>query len=181
MTTARIWECEKLSTPQEIYCRLLLGHAVNRPQASDDFVAAQPDDLAIREQVLQDAQGFGVVGIIEYRNQHDLVGDVEIRIARRQTRAFAINGARTRQSYDGQLFTVLILSVLETLVVFLQITVIVVLWVRFDDTHHCRWIDKSRDVVDMAVGIVADDTFAKPNHAIDSQRVLEILLNLGLI
>ena len=73
---------------------------MNCAQARDDFIAPKTDDDSRRKQLLKYAKSFSVTGIVENRYQHDLVGDVKIRVARGQTRAVKKHGARTRQGYN---------------------------------------------------------------------------------
>ena len=43
-----------------------------------------PTDLAIREAVGKDAQRDAIHRVVERGHDHDIVGDVEVRVARRQ-------------------------------------------------------------------------------------------------
>ena len=103
-----------------------------------------------------------VVGIVEHRHEHDFIGNIKIGVARRQTRAGGEKRRRTGQGDNIQFPTVLVARALQALVVFSQAAVIIVLRIRLSNTGNGRRIDEARDVVDMAVGIVADDTIAEP-------------------
>src|SRR5579863_3202529 len=61
---------------------LLLGHAVHGAEPPDQVAGVNSDDLARREQISKNFEGYAVIGIVENWNQHQAVCDVEIPIAR---------------------------------------------------------------------------------------------------
>src|SRR3954463_10709649 len=77
--------------------RLLLREAVKGSQAPNQFPAINWDDLATREGLLHHRDGPLVMGIRIIRKQHDLVRDIEIRIARGQPDSVPHDLARHRQ------------------------------------------------------------------------------------
>ena len=83
------------------------------------------------------------------------------------------------QFHDREFFAVLIRGALQSLVVFLQVAVILIFGIRFNDADHCRWIDKARYVVDMAVGVVADDAFTEPDKVTHTQGAFQEFLDLS--
>src|SRR5262245_58798910 len=58
--------------------RLLLGEAVERPQAEDKIDGVDPDDLTARKEPCQGLERDTVGRIVEDRDQDEAVGDVEI-------------------------------------------------------------------------------------------------------
>ena len=76
--------------------RLLLRHAVKRTQSPDKIPAMNPTDGVFREGFGKNAQRLTIVRIVERRYQHNAVGDVEIRIARRQPLTIEDNRSRHR-------------------------------------------------------------------------------------
>ena len=61
--------------------RLLLGHAVQRPQAPDQITAVNAHYLAVRKELGKHIECLAVVGIIKGRHQHQFVGDIEVGVA----------------------------------------------------------------------------------------------------
>ena len=51
--------------------------------------------------------------------------------------------------------------------------------VVLDDGHHRRRRDEARQVVDVAVGVVADDAVAEPQDVPRAEVVAQMLLDLG--
>lgn len=74
---------------------------MNRAQTGDDFVAAKTDDFSPWKQLLQNSYRLGILRIIENGNEHDVIGDVEICVTRRQARAVTEDRSGARQSHDG--------------------------------------------------------------------------------
>src|SRR2546427_3113030 len=68
-----------------LWLRLLLRHAMNRAHAPDQGLTIDCDDLTIRKNVLQSFQRARIVRVAEDWGQDYIVGDVEVRIAGRQT------------------------------------------------------------------------------------------------
>src|SRR2546429_3193788 len=78
---------------------LLLGDAMNRAHAPDQRLTIDCDDATVRENLLQSLQRARVVRVAEDWGQDDIVCDVEVRIAGRQTIKIASAGARA--GYDS--------------------------------------------------------------------------------
>ena len=75
--------------------RFLLRDTVNRTQTSDYFITAKSDNFSFGKQLPQDAESLSIAGVVENWHEHDMVGNVKIRVTRRQARAFAIHRTRT--------------------------------------------------------------------------------------
>jgi hypothetical protein len=133
---------------------------VNRAQSRNDFITPETDDFSFRKQLLKNAKGFSVVGIVEDRRQQEFIGDVKIRVARGQTRAVKEHGTRTRQGHDRKFVAVLIGCTLQTFAILLKKTIVVIVGIIFDDAHDRPRVDEARDVIDMAVGVIPHDAFA---------------------
>src|SRR5260370_23501637 len=63
---------------------VLLGHAVERAQAQHQIAAVNGSPAMVRKSASQCVQSSAVIGVVERGHQHQAVGDIEIRIARRQ-------------------------------------------------------------------------------------------------
>src|SRR5689334_20853947 len=73
-----------LSVPLRTY-RLLLRQTMQCPEAEDQVAAIDADDLAVREDLGQCIEGDAVGRVVEGRNKDDPIGDVEVRVAGRQS------------------------------------------------------------------------------------------------
>ena len=79
---------------------LLLGEAMQCSQAEDQVDAVNTHDLAVREEGGQGIEGDAVVGVIEGGDEDDMVCDVEIGVASRQTLVVEDDGLRHGQGDD---------------------------------------------------------------------------------
>ena len=50
--------------------------------------------------------------------------------------------------------------------------------VRLNDSHDCVGRDESGDVIDVAVSIIAGDTFPQPDHLFNPEVIRENLFNV---
>ncbi len=98
-------------------CRLLLAHAVERPEAVDESDGVDAFDLASREDGLDCFQSFRVVRDAERRDQNFGVADVEIRIACREASLLAAHPARHGKFHNIELPPVLIRSLAQDLII----------------------------------------------------------------
>jgi len=122
------------------------------------------NDVPVRHEGGQRAERDAVVRIVECRDEHDAVGDVEIRVARRQALAAHHHGAREGEFNElkcpivrpGELEPFHV--VYRTAMVFIVGRILLVR--EHDDTGR----DESRDVIDVAVSIVADVALAEPDR-----------------
>src|SRR5215467_9933080 len=60
---------------------LLLSQAVQRAEAEDEVAARNADDFASWEKASKGIKRGTIGGIVKGRNDHDFVGDVEVRVA----------------------------------------------------------------------------------------------------
>ncbi len=136
------------------------------------------DDFAVRKHLGQDVQRHAVVGIVKGGHQHQAVGDVEIGIAGRQALAAEDHRARhgqldnvnclpssvraalrrSRFSASGSWFGSLVSGSTAVTIV--------------------AGADEAGDVVDVAVGVVAGNAAAEPDHLIDAEVIVKDLLQL---
>ena len=159
--------------------RLLLRDAVQRAKAPNEFVTVDRNDFAAREARGDDRVGLGVAFFLaEIRHEHRAVDDEKIRVAGRHR--LAVKGERLGH---GQLNDVELLAFrspehLQTLQVFREDFVVRVALVGLDHGDETVGFVETRDVVDMAIGVVTDDAIAHPQHLRNAEVVLEVLLDL---
>src|SRR5438445_4974049 len=77
--------------------RMLLGHAVDRAETPDQVSAIYSDDFTVRKDVGKDVESYTIVWIIENRDEHEAVGNIEICITRGKPAAFEIHRSRHGQ------------------------------------------------------------------------------------
>ncbi len=146
-------------------------------KAPNQFAAIDPDDVTIRKTFAQDRE-CGFIGRIgERRRKHAGICDVEVRIASRQPQAFAHDLLRHWQRNDFNRATVNF-HCLQAREIFLKWLVIFVVTIFFDDRHNRSFGNKTREIVDVAIGIVAGDAVAKPENIANSQIIPQALLDL---
>ena len=73
-------EYEEL-TPER---RLLLGHAVHRAKSPDQIPGVNACNFTVGECLGEDVQRDAVIGVVEYGDEYDAIGNVEIGVARRK-------------------------------------------------------------------------------------------------
>lgn len=54
---------------------------MHRPKTPDQITRIDADYLSIRKDLAEDSERYPVIGIIENRNQHYSIGDIEIPVA----------------------------------------------------------------------------------------------------
>src|SRR5579864_6249043 len=94
--------------------RLLLRHAVHRAQAPDEVSRINRDDFSGWEKMSQGIERNAIVRAIEYRSQHDSIGDVEISVAGGKASALEDDRLRHGKFDDSELFAVLIAGRLQS-------------------------------------------------------------------
>ena len=135
------------------------------------------DDLAIWKKAGQGVERDPVGWIIECRDEHEAVGDVEIRVTGRQPLTVEDDRARHGQLDDAQRLSILVASGVQPAEVFLERLVVWVVGARLDDGDHGFGIDKPRQVVDVAVRVVAVDPATQPDDVADTEVFGEDLLD----
>src|ERR1044072_343758 len=119
---------------------LLLCNAVDRPHAPNQRFAIDRYCLTSRKKFLKRFDGASVVGVTEYRRENDVVGDVKVCVAGRQTIQISSAGARTandtrhRESNDLETLSGRVSHRPETREIVLQYLVVCVLWIVFEST-----------------------------------------------
>ena len=63
---------------------------------------------------------------------------------------------------------------------FLQKRIVIVVRVGFGSSHNGIFVDKPNRIVNMPVGIVADNTFVNPKHLLNAVEIAEVFFDLGL-
>ncbi len=157
-------------------CCWVMQCSAPRPQIRSTRVNA--DDLAVRKNFSQSVQRHAVVGIVEGGNKHQPVGDVEIRVAGRQ--ACPKEDDRTRK---GQLDEVNCLPSRVRAALSRARFSLSGAWLgslAFGSTAATIVVgaDETRNVVHVAVGVVAGDAAIEPNDLIDAEKIRENLLQL---
>ena len=121
----------------------------------------------------QGVERLAVGGVVEGRDEHQTVGDVEVGVAGRQPLAVEDDRLGHRQRDDAERLAVLVAGLLEPSQVLLQRLVIGVGSARLDDGDDGPGVDEPRQVVDVAVGVVADDPAAEPDNVPGAEVVGE--------
>src|SRR5713101_2272544 len=155
--------------------RLLLGYAVERSQAKHEIAAGNADDFTVGKQASQRVQGRAVVRIVERRHDHEFIDDIKIRIARRKPLPFEINGRGHRQAFDAQWLPSLILHRLKEREIFLEWGVVGVVRIVFHYSDDGGRVHEAREIVDVAMRIVAGDSVLQPEDVGHSEIVAEEL------
>ena len=103
--------------------------------------------------------------------------DIEIRVAGRQAAAFEDDGLRHRQFDNRQLAAVLVASSLQAAEVRAQGRVVHIFRVRFDHRDDRVFRDEASEVVDVPVGVVAEDAASEP----DGVRRAEVIRECSFV
>ena len=152
----------------DLHLWLLLGDAVDRSHAPDQWFAVDWDDSASREKLLECFHSAGVIRVAEHGRKNDAVGDVKVCITCRQAFKIAGAGARSanharhRQRDDLEGISACIGHRSESREIVLQDFVVCVGGIFFDRADDHVWSDEARDVVDVTVSVVSNDSFAQP-------------------
>ena len=153
---------------------LLLRHAMQRSQAQHQIAAGNADHFAIREQSRQRVQGHAILRIAEGWRENQPVGDIEIGVARRKQ---AVRQSRPA-SGQGSVTTRRSRRCSQTRQIFFQRLVIGAGFIGLDHGDYGIGRGEARDVVDVAVSIVARDAAAQPDDfggaQIIGQRALDL-------
>ena len=107
------------------------------------------------EQFRECVERHAVIGIVEDRDQNDSIGDIEIRVARRQAAAFEYDWTRHRNFDHVQALAILIARGPQTSQIVVERGIAFVLFVRFD--HHDDRVGRNKTVsiVNVAVRVVS--------------------------
>ncbi len=118
------------------------------------------------------------MGVVECGNEYQVVGDIEIRIAGREPLPIEMHRLGHGQRFDAERAAALVLHMTKEGEILLQGMIVDVGLVFFDDGNHRVWIYKPRDVVHMAVGVVAGDPMSEPQDARDAEVFAENLFEV---
>ena len=152
---------------------LLLGHTVHGAEPPDKVAGINRDDLASREERCQRVQGDAIVRIVEHRYQQNAIRDVEIRIARGQAASLENDWARHGKLDDVEWLAILIVCGLKTTKIVPQRFVIRIFRIVLDHGDDGVRRDEPREVIDVAVSIVAEDAAAQPDHVRRTEIISE--------
>src|ERR1043166_5808939 len=144
---------------------------MKRAQAPDEVDAMDSHDFAVGEAVGDDAEGAPVVRVVEGRDDHDAVRDVEIRVARRD--ALPIENDRRRHGKRNYIKS----CRSEPLAVLAKNRMVLIPWTFFLAKKNAFGRDEAREIVDVAVRVVADNPAAKPYHTLGPEHVGKDLLD----
>ncbi len=158
---------------------LLLSHAVQGAESPDEVAGINRDDFARGEKRCQRVQGDAVVGIVEDGREHDAVRDVEIGVAGGQAPPLKDDGTGHGKFDDVQRLARLVARAAETEKVVAQGFVIHIFRIVLDHGDDRIWSDEAGEVVDVTVGIVAEDAFAEPDRVRCTEVVGEELFVVG--
>ena len=147
--------------------RLLLRQAVNGAKAPDEIDGVDADDLPPRKAAREDRQRDAVARIVEGRREHDTVSHVEVRVARRHAAA----GEEERLGH-GQFDDAHPRAPQPTHIVAQRLEVFVAAVALDRRRDHARR-DEARDIVDVAVRVVAGDAAPEPDDAPRAEEVAQ--------
>src|SRR5260370_1879747 len=144
--------------------RLLLRHAMNGAQPPDEVAAVDAGDFAAWKEIGKSVERHAVVGIVEGRNQNQIVGDVKIGVAGGQPPALEDDGAGKRQGNDPELTSLKIGCGAQAVEIVLERLVV---WVRpagVQNSYHCICRYEASQVVHIAVAVVARNAPPPPGQ-----------------
>src|SRR6266550_3266434 len=148
---------------------LLLGQAVERPEAEHEVDGMDPDHWPRREEPGQHGQRLAVARVVEGRDEDRRVRDIEVGVARGQPLAGEDDRGGHRKRDDAQPPSVLVGHAREARAVVAQGRVVGIRWIAFLGDHHRSLVDEARDVVHVAVRVVARDPAAEPEDLPDAE------------
>src|SRR5262249_2805042 len=126
--------------------RLLLRCAMDGAQPPDEIAAVDAYHFTAGKNAGENIQGNAVLGIVEGRNQDQVIGDVEVGVAGRQPPPFEYDRTGKRQFHDLQLTAFEVGSGAQAGEIFLQQLIIGIAASCFDRSEHRVRSDKAGDV-----------------------------------
>ncbi len=90
--------------------------------------------------------------------------DVEIRVAGRKAKIFEIDRRRHGERLHAQRPPILVFHRFQQRVIFLQCAVVCVFRIILHDGHDRRRVHEAREIVHVAVGVVAGDSVFQPKN-----------------
>ncbi len=137
-------------------------------EAPDEIAAGDADDAAVGEELAERVQGDAVVGVGESWDEDEAVGDVEICVARGEALVVENYGRGHREGDDTEWLAVLIGCGAEAGEIFVEDFVVVIGGIGLDCSEDRVFRDEAGDVVDVAVGVIADDAAVEPDDFVDA-------------
>src|SRR5437762_10287545 len=120
---------------------LLLGQAVERPEAEHEVDGMDPDHWPRREEPGQHGQRLAVARVVEGRDEDRRVRDIEVGVARGQPLAGEDDRGWHRKRNDAQPPSVLVGHAREASAVVAQGLVVGIRWIAFLGDHHRSLVD----------------------------------------
>jgi hypothetical protein len=157
-------------------CRLLLGHAMDGAEAPDEVAAVNANDFTRGKKPGDGVEGHAVIGIVEGRNQDQIVGDIKIGVAGGEALSAKDHRAGKRQVNDPQLAAMEVSGSAQAAQVFLERLVVGVGAAGFHHGEHRVGGHETGNVVHVAVSVVALDAMAQPDDFFHAQVIGEELL-----
>src|SRR5579859_2519015 len=124
-------------------------------EPENQVAAVNGNDFAAGKKFRKSVERNAIVWIIEHRDEDEFVGDVKISVTGREPLPVKKNGCGHGKCLDAQSVSVLIFRGFEQGKIFLQRGIIRVGWIFFDDGDHRCWINETREIVYVAVGVVS--------------------------
>ena len=142
-------------------------------EAPDEVSAVDGDHFALGQQRGDDLQGYAVVGVVEDRDQHQVVGYIKVGVAGGQARSFVVDRLGHGQLDYAERAAFLVGGGVQAGQVLGQRGEVGVLAVGFHGGYDGVGADEAGDVIDVSVGIVAGDAAVEPDYFADPQVVGE--------
>ncbi len=137
-------------------------------------------DAAAREVVGDDVERVTVVGVVEGRDQDEIVGDIEVGIAGGQALVVEDDRSRHGQLDDVERLASQIAGGAQAVEVFGEREVIFVVGAGLDAGEDGVFSDEAGDVVDVAMGVVAGGAPVEPENLVDAEVIMQGALDLLL-
>ena len=146
---------------------------MQRAEAQDQIHGVNAHDGAVLEQLAQNAERHAVVRVVEGGDDDGGVADVKIRVAGGQPHFVEEERRWHGQFHDFGLAAVFEAQVLDALPVFGERLVIDVARIFFADEHEGFGVHETADVVNVAVGVVADGAVEEPQDIFHAEIFFE--------
>src|SRR5208282_1934274 len=152
---------------------------MNGAEAPDQIRRGYGDDRAAGEESGERRGRDGILCGFEGRHQDCAVGYIKVRVRGGQARAVVDDGRGHRESFDVEGAAVLIAHRAEAVKVVTQHRVVHVGGIVLQDGDDGVGGDKAGEVVDVAVGVVAGDSVAKPQDVGYAEISPQVILDVG--
>ena len=88
-------------------------HAVQGSKPENEITTIYSNHGSVREVLSDEVERDAVVGIVEYRDKYEAIGDIEVGVAGRKTLALEENGCRHGKFHHTEPFAGLVGRLLE--------------------------------------------------------------------